>query len=56
VAGPRGPDLRDILDALVAGELTPAAAEARLAGYVTGGAGLTARQLDGARDADGSDE
>lgn len=56
MAGPRSPDVRDILDAVAAGELTPAAAEARLAGYVTGEAGLIARQFDAARDADGSDE
>jgi NCAIR mutase (PurE)-related protein len=38
--------MRDILDAVAAGELTPAAAEAQLAGYVTGEAGRfdTARE------------
>jgi NCAIR mutase (PurE)-related protein len=38
--------MRDILDAVAAGELSPAAAEARLAGYATTGAG----RFDAARE------
>jgi NCAIR mutase (PurE)-related protein len=38
--------MRDILEAVAAGELSPAAAEARLAGYVTGDAG----RFDAARE------